>query len=99
MDIIADPIHTIIWLISFIGIIISFLSIYFYREKWRYIIPPLTYLINVFFYNLAFHATLLFNIGNITIEQLDIWTSVVRLHAVFLAILYIVYRAIEERIV
>jgi len=96
MKVAIDPIHTIIWIVSFIGIIISLSAIYFRRDRWGYVIAPLTYLVNVFFYNTALHATLVLNIGNMTLQQLDFWSSVVRLHALFLAIMYVIFRAVRR---
>jgi len=92
MEELINPIHTLIWFISFIGIVISIAAIYFNKGRWGYILAPFTYLVNVFLYNTVLHATIVYNIGNVTFQQLEIWSAVVRLHAMLLAILYIIFR-------
>ena len=89
-------IHTFIWLISFFGIIIGLLWMRNHTQK-GYVIPALTYFINVFLYNCAFHATFVLGMDILTHEQLEIWSGVVRLHSLFLLIAYILVQPVRRR--
>jgi len=81
---IKSPIHDIIFLASFITIIITLIELYRHRDKWGYILAPLSYLVNVFAYNFFLHFHLM------SVNFAEHWSGVVRLHALFLAVAYII---------
>ena len=85
-----NPVHTLIWFISFFGVIISIIQMLRHRDNWGYIIAPFSYILNVFLYNLALHLVFVWNIVNINSQSLEIWSAVVRLHSLLLAIAYII---------
>lgn len=88
MFLIENPVHDVIFLASILGIIIAVIEIYIHRVKWGYIIAPLTYIFNVFAYNFFLHFHLMSE------EFAESWSGVVRLHALFLAIAYIIIESI-----
>lgn len=97
IDSIFSPIHTVIWLVSFLGILVSLFFMWKYDTKRGYIIGPLTYFLDVFFYNLALHATYVFGLDIFTFQQLEIWSGVVRLHSLFLLIGFIVFQPVRTK--
>jgi hypothetical protein len=92
-----NPIHTLIWIISFFGIIVSFFFIWKYDNKRGYIILPLTYFLDVFFYNLVLHATYVLGLNILTFQQLEIWSGVVRLHSLLLLIAIIIFQPVRSK--
>jgi hypothetical protein len=96
IDIIISPIHTVIWLTSFVGILICIFFMYKYDRKRGYIIGPLTYFLNVFFYNCALYATYQLGMDILTFNQLEIWSGVVRLHSLFLFIAFIIFQPVRS---
>ena len=94
MDIGINPIHTFIWVVSFIGILVSFLWMRVHKERRGYAILPLSYFLNVFFYNLVLHATFVWGMDISTFNQLEIWSGVVRLHSLFLLLFYLIFQPI-----
>jgi hypothetical protein len=62
-----------------------------------YVIPALTYFINVFLYNTAFHVTFIWGMDILTPYQLEIWSGVVRLHSLFLLIAYILVQPVRRK--
>jgi hypothetical protein len=97
IDIILSPIHTVIWLTSFIGILISLFFMYKYNRKIGYLIGPLTYFLDVFLYNCALYATYALGTSFLTLNQLEIWSGVVRLHSLFLFIAFIIFQPVRKR--
>lgn len=95
VDITISPIHTLIWATSFLGIFISLFFIWKYNDKRGYIVGPLTYFLNVFFYNLVLHATYIWGMNILTFNQLEIWSGVVRLHSLLLLIGFIVFTPVR----
>lgn len=86
------PIHTIIFAVSFVGIIIAVVQIYLHKELFGYILLPLTYLVDVFLYNFVLHATFIWGADWLSLSQLEFWSGVVRLHSLFLIIALIVFQ-------
>jgi len=97
IDIVLSPIHIIIWAISLLGILISLFFMYKYDRRRGYIISPLTYFLDVFFYNLALYATYILSINVLTFNQLEIWSGVVRLHSLFLFIAFIIFQPVRNK--
>jgi hypothetical protein len=91
-----NSIHTAIWIVSFFGIIISLFFMWKYDTKRGYIIGPLTYFLNVFFYNLALHMKYVFGIDILTYEQIVVWSGIVRLHSLFLLIGFIIFQPVRS---
>lgn len=85
MDLLKSPIHDIIFIVSFLGIILAIVELKYHPDRRAYIIAPLTYLVNVFLYNFALHFNL------ISYSYLEIWSGIVRLHSLFLFIAYIIF--------
>lgn len=75
MDI--DALHPVIFIVSFIGIIMGTVWMAHNTRHWAYGILPMTYFMHVFIYNIYLNFTL------IGIDNLEIWSSAVRLHALF----------------
>ena len=94
MDIGINPIHTFIWVVSFIGILVSFLWMHVHKERRGYAILPLSYFLNVFFYNVALHMKYVFGIDILAYEQIVIWSGVVRLHSLFLLLFYLIFQPV-----
>jgi len=97
IDIILSPIHMVIWIVSFIGILISLFFMYKYNRRIGYLIGPLTYFLDVFFYNCALYATYAWGTSILTFNQLEIWSGVVRLHSLFLFIAFIIFQPVRDR--
>jgi hypothetical protein len=93
-DLLLNPIHTVIWGVSFVGILISFLWMHIHKERRGYAILPLSYFLNVFFYNLALHMVYGLHTDVFTLQQLEIWSGVVRLHSLFLLIFYLIFQPV-----
>ncbi len=93
---IPNPIHTIILIISLIGVIISIIQMVRYPHRLGYMIAPFTYLLNTLFYNIALHLSLYANINLLSSSGLETWSSVVRLHSLFLFIAYIIIQPIKK---
>jgi hypothetical protein len=89
MDLGINPIHSVIWLVSFIGLIISIAYIIKYKEKRGYGITALTYFLDVFLYNSVLHLQLVWGFHFLTLQGLEIWSGVVRLHSLFLLISFL----------
>jgi len=96
IDIVLSPIHMIIWAVSFFGILVSLFFMYKYNKKRGYIVGPLTYFLNVFFYNFALYSTYVLGLDILTFQQLEIWSGVVRLHSLFLLISFIVFQPVRS---
>jgi len=94
---IVNPIHMVIWLTSLLGILISLFFIYKYNRKRGYIVGPLTYFINVFLYNLVLYSTFILGLNIFSLNQLQVWTDVVRLHSLFLFISFIIFQPVREK--
>lgn len=97
MDLSISNIHTIIFILSFIGIVLSIFQMYFHKEYIGYILAPFTYLIDLFLYNLFLHLNLVWGISIVSLEGLEVWSSVIRLHSLFLFIAYIVLQPTIRR--
>jgi len=83
-------IHNIIWLASFIGIIVSFICAWRRRQYIGYIVPPFTFFINAFLYNLSLFMYQ-YDIYTVSSKTLEIWSGIVRLHAIFLLIILTIF--------
>lgn len=90
MDLGINPIHTTIWVVSFVGLIISIVYIIINKEKTGYGIAALTFFLDVFLYNLALHGKIVWGFDFLTLKQLEIWSGVVRLHSLFLLISFLI---------
>jgi len=97
MDFGINPIHSFIWLVSFIGIIISIIYMFKYKNHKGYAVAALTYFLDVFLYNLALHSTLVWGINILNFQRLEIWSGVVRLHGLFLLISFLIIAPIARR--
>jgi hypothetical protein len=97
IETIINPIHTLIWIISFFGILVSFFFMWKYNDKKGYIILPLTYFLDVFFYNLVLHTTCVLGLNILTFQQLEIWSGVVRLHSLLLLIAIIIFQPVRVK--
>lgn len=72
------------WLIvcsSIIGVAVYIAFIVKQPERWRLSVGPMSYYLNV----LLFYAVFLTR--QLTVDQLNLWSSVIRLHSIFLLIL------------
>jgi len=97
MEILINPVHTIIFVTSFVAIIISIMVLICYKKRWVYIIGPLTYFINLFIYNLFLHLTYVSHLGLLTFQQAEFWSGVVRLHSLFLFISYVIVQPLIRK--
>ena len=95
-DIVINPIHTLIWAVSFLGIVISLFFMWKYDKKRGYIVGPFTYFLDVFFYNLVLHATYIWGMDILTFNQLELWSGIVRLHSLFLLIGFIIFQPVRS---
>lgn len=97
MDLEISNVHTIIFILSFLGVIVSILEMYWHKEYVGYILAPFTYLVNLFLYNLFLHLNLVWGINLVSLQTLITWSSVVRLHSLFLFIAYILLQPTIRR--
>lgn len=87
-----NQIHNLIFLVFSIGIIVSLIQLYRFPRRWGNIIAPLTFFLNGFMYNLFLHFAW------INIVNLEFWSGIVRLHGLFLIIIYVLYEPVGKRI-
>lgn len=91
MNLLIDfSIHKLILIVSFFGIVVSVIQFFRYPHRIGYMIAPITYILNVFSYNLALHY------GLLNFQNLEIWSGIVRLHSLFLFIIYIIIQPIKK---
>lgn len=95
MDLIINPIHSVIFFVSFCGIVISLILFYYDRKNWGSVIGPFSYFLNVFVYNLFLHLKYVAGIDLISYNGLIFWSGVVRLHSLFLFMSYILVRPLR----
>lgn len=97
IELVLDPIHYVIWVTSFFGILVSLFFMYKYNRRIGYLIGPITYFLDVFLYNCFLFATFMLGADILTFQQLEIWSSVVRLHSLFLFIAFIIFQPVREK--
>jgi hypothetical protein len=85
----TNPIHTIIFAISFFGLVISIIVWCYAKERRGYLVAPISYLINVFAYNVALYLTVVADVPILSPQGIEWWSGIVRLHALFLCIGFI----------
>lgn len=86
-----QPIHNIIWFASFVGIVVAFICIKYRKKSSGYAIGPLSFFLNAFLYNLGLFMYQWDNTPFINLKILEVWSGIVRLHAIFLLIIILIF--------
>ena len=90
MDITQNaPIHLILFIGSFIAIILCIVLLTHHGNKKGYILAPLTYFIDLFLFNVVMYLRAYFQIEIFTFEQMFNWSSIIRLHAFIILLTYV----------
>jgi hypothetical protein len=82
MDITQNPlIHLILFLGSFLAIILCIVLLTRHGNKKGYIFAPLTFFLDLFAFNVVIYLKTYYSIDILSFQSLFDWSSIIRLHA------------------
>ncbi len=90
MDITQNPlIHLILFIGSFLAIILCVVLLTRRGNKKGYILAPLTYFIDLFAFNVVMYLRAYYGIELLNFQELFNWSSIIRLHAFIVLLTYV----------
>jgi len=90
MDITQNPlIHIILFLGSFLAIILCIVLLTRHGNKKGYILAPLTFFINLFLFNVVIYLRTYYGVEILSFQSMFDWSSIIRLHAFIILLTYV----------
>lgn len=90
MELVAlDPIHTVILVLSLMGLLMCLAWLASHPHKHGYIWLPLLVFANMFAYNVVLYAHFNWSFCPLTLTQLEMWSAVIRVQVILSLMAYV----------